>query len=592
MDTKPISKADIKLADSCLSKFYLKRSGFDVKPDNNEFLSFLAEGGHVIGKIGQLYYPDAVLIENDGDGSTTKKLLEKESIDLFEASFHVENLRCQVDVLLKTGNELHIIEVKSKGISPSDPNPLKKGWNEYITDITFQKLVVQKAYPNFKIHCYFLVPNKEKRTTINGLPGLFITLENDDFLPDIDFIGNQHELIEDQLLYQINVDDIVEKALPFVNSQITLCKEILKGKVKPDIKFGKKCFGCEFKLDSPKDGFSHCWKGREIPKENAMDLYQIGKLSKKTLDMDEAIHQGKFSWNDLPHESFEGVFGLRREVQINQTRLNEEFISEELKNEINTWKYPLHFIDFEASTGAIPIIEGMKPYEQLVFQWSCHSILQPGGPLVHSEWLNTEITNPPLPFIESLLDVIDTDGTILIYSSYENTSLRNIYHHFEQSGWENPRIKTWLEKNVKFEEKDEHGFVDLLTLCKKHYFHPKMGKSNSIKAVLPAVLSAAKGESLKRIKSWLENFDKDVNLFCLKPNGEIENPYNLLPKVELLDTFMYLKEGTAAIRAYEKLLFHIETGSNEWIELVSAMKRYCKLDTLAMVIIWDHWRKK
>ncbi|MFT7378150.1 MAG: hypothetical protein ACI88Z_001987, partial [Sphingobacteriales bacterium] len=37
---------------------------------------------------------------------------------------------------------------------------------------------------------------------------------------------------------------------------------------------------------------------------------------------------------------------------------------------------------------------------------------------------------------------------------------------------------------------------------------------------------------------------------------------------------------------------HIETGSNEWIELVSAMKRYCKLDTLAMVIIWDHWRKK
>ena len=51
-------------------------------------------------------------------------------------------------------------------------------------------------------------------------------------------------------------------------------------------------------------------------------------------------------------------------------------------------------------------------------------------------------------------------------------------------------------------------------------------------------------------------------------------------------------EGTGAIRAYEALMFGAERHDAEvqaaWRQL---LLEYCKLDTLAMVLIWEHWRR-
>ena len=45
---------------------------------------------------------------------------------------------------------------------------------------------------------------------------------------------------------------------------------------------------------------------------------------------------------------------------------------DELKEEMDTWTFPLNFIDFETSTVALPFYVGQKPYEQVAFQFSHH----------------------------------------------------------------------------------------------------------------------------------------------------------------------------------------------------------------------------
>ena len=66
------------------------------------------------------------------------------------------------------------------------------------------------------------------------------------------------------------------------------------------------------------------------------------------------------------------------------------------------WDYPLHFIDFETATAALPYHKGMSPYEAVAFQWSCHTISQPGVEPEHYEWINLDQKFPNFEFARSL----------------------------------------------------------------------------------------------------------------------------------------------------------------------------------------------
>ena len=61
---------------------------------------------------------------------------------------------------------------------------------------------------------------------------------------------------------------------------------------------------------------------------------------------------------------------LRRACTSAQT--GEPWYSAELSKELGTLKHPLYFMDFETVNPAIPRFPGMRPYDQLPFQWSVH----------------------------------------------------------------------------------------------------------------------------------------------------------------------------------------------------------------------------
>jgi Domain of unknown function(DUF2779) len=46
-------------------------------------------------------------------------------------------------------------------------------------------------------------------------------------------------------------------------------------------------------------------------------------------------------------------------------------MSKDLPKILNSFKYPLPFIDFETTAVAVPYHAGMHPYEQVAFEWSC-----------------------------------------------------------------------------------------------------------------------------------------------------------------------------------------------------------------------------
>jgi hypothetical protein len=262
-----------------------------------------------------------------------------------------------------------------------------------------------------------------------------------------------------------------------------------------------------------------------------------------------------------------------------------EFLFPGFNEAVRNVAYPLHFIDFETSQMAIPYHAGMRAYEKVNFQWSCHTIAYPDAEPVHSTWMNTTDVYPNFDFARSLMKQLGSKGTFLVWSSYENTQLKNIHEAIGIRKEADKELMCWLEKVAQFHKEDETLLLDMNQLALKYYFHPKMGGRTSIKVTLPAVLNATRSP---RIAKWLA----DIGLYKTDENAEIINPYELLPepRINVDGKMISVKDGGGAMRAYQDMLYGINKNDPQIkANYADLLHQYCRLDTLAMVVIWEHW---
>ena len=151
-----LSKSRFKLGLECPNKlFYTGKKKYANKKQEDPFLLALAEGGFQIEEYARMHYPGGVLIEgNDGDylslWEQTQALLQQENVIIYEAAFLHEGLFIRTDILVKQGNKVRLIEVKSKSFDPSDDYlfigkrcAVVSSWKPYLFDIAFQKFVIQ-----------------------------------------------------------------------------------------------------------------------------------------------------------------------------------------------------------------------------------------------------------------------------------------------------------------------------------------------------------------------------------------------------------------------------------------------------------------
>ena len=150
------------------------------------------------------------------------------------------------------------------------------------------------------------------------------------------------------------------------------------------------------------------------------------------------------------------------------------WFSAELGKELESLKYPIYFMDFESVNPAIPRFSGMRPFDQLPFQWSLHVQRQPEAEPEHYEFLASDVGDPRREFITSLCGALGESGSIVVYAAFESQRLSE--------------IAAWLPEFAEQIEQIRCRLWDLLPVVRNHVYHPRFAGSFSLKYVLPALV--------------------------------------------------------------------------------------------------------
>jgi hypothetical protein len=269
-------------------------------------------------------------------------------------------------------------------------------------------------------------------------------------------------------------------------------------------------------------GFLQYCKSHEPPIE-----YPVGWLPNIRTKALKA-HIASRAITDLRRVPNKLLNSLQRRVKA-QTLSREPYFDAELAAAaLAAHSLPAFFLDFETISFAVPMWKGTRPYQPLTFQFSVHRLSE-HGEIAHREFLDLSGTDPREALARSLIEACETQGPVFVYSAFEASRIAELTHQF-------PRLKRPLLALRK-------RLVDLRPVVEQCYYHPSQEGSWSIKKVLPA-LTGRRYEELKGVK-----------------NGEMAMEAYL----EAIDP------GTTAERR---------------AEIGGDLRKYCALDTEAMIDIW------
>lgn len=273
------------------------------------------------------------------------------------------------------------------------------------------------------------------------------------------------------------------------------------------------------------DFMGNCWK--HIPTQNSVfDIsYAMGKQW-------QLYAQGVLNIEYVPDDFH---LGPNARLQIEHHKSQEIKVDiDKIKAFLNTIKYPINFFDFETFQNAIPRFDNQRPYAQMPFQYSLH-ILQEDGTLEHKEFLGDENSDPRRELSLQMLQDITPTGSIVAYNqSFEQTQIKSLA----------VACKDLSDKLLALNER----FIDLAHPFQyKHYYHPNFQGKYSIKIVLPTLFPNDDALDYKKL-------------------GSIQN-------------------GGDAMETFANL--HLLEDKTQVADIKKDLLAYCRLDTLAMVRIWE-----
>jgi hypothetical protein len=334
----------------------------------------------------------------------------------------------------------------------------------------------------------------------------------------------------------------------------------------------------------------------QLNQPNILDVWNL--RNSKLFD------QGQFLLDGITEEMWEvedkeTEFSVSRrqwiQVESSQNEIPEHHLFEEsLMEEMKKWKFPLHFIDFETSRSALPFYSGRRPYEQVAFQFSHHIMNENGQVTHHQQALIADGHFPNFEFIRRLKHSLAHDqGTVFTYSHHENTVINEIKEQLENSH------EADAQELIAFiDDLSQHRLVDLHKVVKKYYYHPYMGGSISIKYVLPAILKSSPylqnkyTQAIGAIGLTSLNFPNDhtwISSDNLNPYQSLQEVFANIPEDIVNDEFKkvaQIQDGGSAMMAYG-LLMYCNIPKEARLSLENALLRYCELDTLAMVMLYE-----
>jgi hypothetical protein len=644
-----LTKSRFKLATECSTKlFYTGKSDYFNTRQNDSFMEALADGGFQVGELAKLIYPGGVEIteaNSDRAESVTRDLLAKhESIVLFEPAIRYGDLFIRIDILVKNGLSFELIEVKAKSYDSNDPRIVGKRGGiapdmlPYVQDVAFQRYVLLGAYPDASVTSFLLMPDKSVSCAVDGLNQLF----------KVKRAGNQVQVLVDpgatevvthaaSLLAKVCVDAHIERVmaqgihwpgtdrtLPFPEAvDVWATAYVTDQKIAPALHKG--CSKCEFRApstDPHKSGFHECVTAvtglsrSQIDQGTVLDLWNYRKKDDllargiyrytQVTEDDINIKSDKDGLSRSQRQWFQ-VNGLPTESQVKGFYLDRALIVRTMAG----WTYPLHMIDFETATVALPFFKGMRPYEPIAFQFS-HHVIESDGSVRHvGEFLLAEPGKfPNIEFVRALKQALGQDnGTIFRWAAHENTILNQIKQQLRAMASPPPDCESLVDFIESVTDGAPRSMVDLAQLAERAYFHPDTRGSVSIKRTLPAVLKTSDylrekyqapvyGTTIPSLNfqgfTWWEQRN-GLHVDPYQRLGELSqllldsNPEDAVA-LQAMDLDIDIAEGGAAAMAFARLQFEtLNPESRSAIQ--AALRRYCELDTLAMVMITEAWRE-
>jgi hypothetical protein len=542
------------------------------------------------------------------DSARTLEHLSRDNVTLFQAPLSWGRRLARVDIIEKRGSVVRLLEVKAKSFDGSEhaasvacgsagafrqkskPYSILTDWAQKFEDVTFQALLLERLLPGLTVHPFLVLVDKSKRSAVDNLPSLFeLTRQVGEGgatrLLTARFLGTAEDLTKLDLLTEVDASAEVAMLREAVDAEASRLEGLLDAPFDLALaERGAKCGDCEFHIDglSEQSGFKHCWGDMAGVTPHALELYQISRVcdTDGTPLIESMVRAGKASLFDIPEDRLvkkDGTIGPlaeRQLRQIRQTRSAERWIGPQLRAKLEALTYPLHFIDFEVSRLALPYHANMRPYGQVVFQWSCHTVDSPGAVPRHSEWLNAVDAWPNMKFARTLRDAIGDTATVLAWSPFEGGRLKELAREHGYFMELDPELVAWVDGLVN------RRIFDLHLCATGDFYHPGMRGRTSIKVVLDA-LWKADAAMRDQFSAWTG-----------QPASESEDPYDALPTLEIAGVLQDVSEGTGAMRAYEAMMYgaekNDEAAKEAWRTL---LLRYCKLDTLSMVLIFEYWRR-
>ncbi len=547
-------------------------------------------------------------------------------------------------------NDVEFLVTGKKGVNKGKQY-LDKDWSIYLYDIAFQKWVVTKANPGKKVIAHLILVDKTVDVTIEGLNQIFkierkgsrinITVQEGIAQKDLGIIPLKVINVETECnwIYSNPVKIELKGEWAFGDLVNFLADKYIANERIWTSHLGRKCKDCEFKNEEyplgMQSGFHECWKhlakctDETIKDRLILELW--GGNGGATGIVNNAISNEIYFLNHADEslyvsKNYINLGGTtldatqRRNIQILKSKTNDylPYLDiEGLKQVFETLKPPYHFIDFETTAVALPFHKSRRPYEAVAFQYSYHLMDEKGNISHKNQYLSFDKGFfPNYEFLRSLRkDLSGKPGTIFRYHQHENNYLNHIYKQLLAEQESNVPDKAELLafiQEISHRTKDTPGvwepandMKDLYELVLNHFYSLYAKGSNSIKDILPAVIKSSDYIRDKYSKSIYGtsampslNF-KEPHIWISEESGF--NPYNTLPELfgeidkvrfELTDSsLLELNNGGAATIAYAYLQFTDITEEQRQIYR-DGLLRYCELDTMAMVMIWDYWGRE
>lgn len=468
-----LSKSDFLEYLACPETFWMQKNNeIEPTPMTDDILHKL-EQGNLIDGLAMEWFKEYCVVE--------KKLCAEEDM-LFQQTAEANGFLARADITVNVGEKvIDLFEVKaSTSVKPV-----------HIYDITFQKMVFELAGYKVKNTYIIHVNNKYVKDGELDLGKLFV-LQN---------VGTDVRKALSSVSVQANA------AMVFQSKRLIKNAHHLCG-AKSDCAFRKK----------------YCVK---LPPYSIFDIARISEQKLKTL-----IERDTYDINRISLKQFK--FSAKQKLQIEVAQEQRVDIKkDEIKAVLDSLEYPLYFLDYETYAYVVPAQDGVKPYQQMIFQYSLHTVSEAGAEPIHHEYLLREKTEPVEDLIKDLQkNIAQNGGTVIVWNK-----------GFEKS--RNKETAVMLPKYANFLDSINDRVYDLMEIFSKGlYIHHAFKGKNSIKKILPV----------------------------------------LCPELSYSD--LDIQDGNAAVFQWHKAV-NENYDDEEKATIFNALLKYCEMDTWAMVRIWE-----